>query len=367
MNSNCRVRMKEKIIKLLKESPNLKGKEIAKKIGDNKKDVNSFLHNHLNEFNQDDNYRWSLVDTKQLIIEFENSWVDRDSFESSLQKAGSPLDLDCPYVVFVIPENCKILLDAAARLLALCNQLIRSNKNVSIDFRECHSTLSFFDRIGFINHLDNDISVLPQRPAVSRASTYMGNSNAVVEFGAVDTGQINKDLINKLTDRFVQQSHSRYETAAYTVFSELIGNIKEHSCSPISGFAALQRYEGKKKHIQTIVSDSGLGIANTLRPSLAEHYPNLHKLYKDVNIESDVGLVKTAMSKGEVSRFGAGRGMGFKSSREQAMKFDAQLSVRQEYFCLDLVYKDGQLIDVKRRLELSKILGTHICFDFFVD
>ncbi len=362
--------MKETIIKLLKEKPGLKGREIAKKIGVDKKEVNSFLPKYPNEFIQDGDFCWFLVNSKQIKIEFDKKWVDRNIFESSLQKAGSPLDFDCTSVVFVIPEGCKILLDAAARLLALCNQLILLNRSVKVDFSDCLSTFHYFNRIGFLNHLDENIEVSPERPKVSASETYKGNSNAVVEFGAVDPSQTNKALINQLSDAFVQQSHSRYEAAVFTVFGELIGNIKEHSKSAISGFAALQKYEGKgrlKKHIQTVISDSGLGIANTLRPSLKEHHPHLYKLHKVANIESDIELVIATMSKGEISRLGKGRGMGFKSSREQAMKFDAQLSVRQERFCLDFIYKDGELMEVKKELNLPKILGTHICFDFFVD
>ena len=279
--------------------------------------------------------------------------------------AGSPIDSDCPSVVIIVPEKCKIMLDAAARLLALCNQLVALNKDVTIDFSDCTTTLSYFDRIGFLDHLNNKATVLPKRPDVSRASIYMGNSKAVVEFGADDPARNNKELIVKLGDGFVHQSDARYETAASTVFGELIGNVKEHSQSPLPGFAALQKYRGKKKHIQTVVSDSGLGIANTLLPSLKEHHPNLYRHHNTPDF--DVELVIATLSKGEISRFGAGRGLGFKSSREQAMKFDAQLSVRQVSFSLDFIYKDGELVKVNRRKALPKLLGTHLCFDFFVD
>ena len=359
--------MLEIINQILEKTPGLKGKEIAKKIGVPKKEVNSFLSKHQGIFVKDNNYCWSLSKTEELRVEFEgDNWVDSSSFESSLLSVGSPFDSDYPCVVFIIPEGCKILLDASARLLALCNQLV-SSKKVTIDFSGCKSTLSYFDRIGFLDHLNNSVKVIPKPPKVSRASKYRGNSDAVVEFGAVDPDKDNKTLIGQLSDTFVQQSDSRYETAAFTVFGELIGNVKEHSKSPIFGFAALQKYEGRRKHIQTVVSDSGLGIANTLRPSLKEYYPDLYKLYSEANIESDVGLVITALSRGEVSRFGIGHGLGFKSSREQAIKFDAQLSVRQENFCLDFIYKDGELVRVKKKLALPTIKGTHLCFDFFVD
>ncbi|MCK5285339.1 MAG: hypothetical protein KAJ86_07125 [Alphaproteobacteria bacterium] len=168
----------------------------------------------------------------------------------------------------------------------------------------------------------------------------------------------------KLTDTFVSGLSENYRTVAFTIFAELIGNVSGHSESQILGFAALQKYGGKKKHIQTVVSDSGLGIAKTLRPSLEQHYPYLHELYECENIESDIGLVIEVLTKGEISRFGAGRGLGFKSSREQAMKFDATLSIRQKSFSLEFVYKDGALVEVNKDLDLVRIYGSHVCFDF---
>lgn len=360
--------MKQAIEQLLRETPGLKGKEIAKKIGKDKKAVNSFLYAHKDDFVQDNNYCWSLIKPTELEIEFEaNQWVDCSSFEDSLSKAGSPLDLECTSITFMVPENCKILLDAAARFLALCNQLSHAGKAVTINFNNCASTLSYFDRIGFIDHLDQHVIVLPKKPSVSGAAIYRGNNQAVVEFGAVNPNDANKELINQLTDCFVQQSDDCYETAASTVFGELIGNIQEHSESVIPGFSALQKYGGKRKHIQTVVSDSGLGIAATLKPSLFEHYPMLHKLHNSNDF--DIQLVTAVLTKGEISRFGSssGRGLGFKSSREQAVKFDARLSVRQENFSLDLEYQNGDLVQIHKHENLVTIRGTHLCFDFFID
>ncbi len=358
--------MLTKVKEVLLNNPNLKGKDIAKKIGKDKKSVNSFLHAHKDHFVQDNNYCWSLAKTEELTIEFEeNTWVDCCSFENSLGIAGSPLDSQYTTIIFVVPKKCNILLDASARFLALCNQLAHAGKKVTIDFNNCKSTLNYFDRIGFFQHLNEDIAVLPKRPSVSKALTYKGNSESVVEFGAVDPKQVDKELVNQLTDRFVQQSDSRYETAAFTVFSEFIGNVSEHSETPLSGFAALQKYEGRRKHIQTVISDSGLGIAATLKPSLLSHYPDLHKLC--ISDDFDMAVVTAVLTKGEISRFGSGRGLGFKSSREQAAKFDARLSVRQENFSLELEYKDGEIVSVDKQEDLPTIYGTHLCFDFFVD
>ncbi|MDH5730945.1 MAG: ATP-binding protein [Gammaproteobacteria bacterium] len=358
--------MLAEITAVLREHPDIKGREIAKKIGKAKKVVNSFLHAHSDNFIQDNNYCWSLTKAEVLKIQFqEDQWVDHNSFESSLRISGSPLDSECSSIHFVIPEKCKILLDASARFLALCNQLVHAGKDVTIDFNNCKSTLRFFDRIGFVEHLHENVTVLPKRPLVSRASIYKGNSEAVVEFGAVNPKQANKELINQLADCFVQQSEAYYETAASTVFGELIGNIQEHSESSILGFAALQKYEGRRKHIQTVISDSGLGIAATLKPSLKVHYPRLYELSNSDDF--DIQLVTAVLTKGEISRFGSGRGLGFKSSREQAAKFDARLSIRQEKFSLELEYKNGEIVQIDKQENLPTIFGTHLCFDFFVD
>lgn len=354
------------IKKILQAKTCVKGREIAKIMGKDKKEVNSFLHAHKADFIQDSKYCWSLVIPSELKIEFEgNKWVDCNSFENSLEMSGSPLDSKHTSIYFEVAEKCNILLDASARFLAICNQLVHIGKKVTIDFNNCKSTLSFFDRIGFLEHLHEDVMVLPKRKTVSKALINKGNSESMVEFGALNPEQAEKELVNQLTNRFVQQSGSRYETAAFTVFSELIGNVSEHSGTKLHGFAALQKYEGRRKHIQTVISDSGLGIAETLKPSLLTHHPSLYKLRS--NDDFDMQLVTAVLTKGEISRFGSGRGLGFKSSRTQAAKFDARLSVRQENFSLNLEYKDGKISSIESRTSLSKILGTHICFDFFVD
>ncbi len=358
--------MKDKIERVLKKIPGLKGKEIAKKIGEEKRAVNSFLHNNTDYFSQNENFCWFLTAPVELRVQFDqNQWMDCDAFEKSLTSAGSPLDLECASVVFVVPKKCNILLDAAARFLALCNQLAHAGKKVTIDFNDCKSTLDYFDRIGFIDHLDDRVELLPQKPSVSRATIYKGNSQTVVEFGGVDPDREDKELINQLTNCFVQQSDSKYEAAASTVFGELIGNISEHSKSRLHGFAALQKYSGMRNHIQTVVSDSGLGIIATLKPSLKAHYPALHKMHNRDGF--DLMIVTAVLTKGEISRFGSGRGLGFKSSREQAIKFDARLSARQSNFSISIDYVNGKLHDIKRHIDLPTIHGTHLCFDFFID
>jgi len=359
--------MRNIIEKILTDMPGLKGREIAIKAGLERKQVNFFLHKHRDVFNQDEEYCWYLIKSNPIIFELEDDWVTEKSFEQSLLQTGCLLRNNSNFVEVKVPKGCKIMLIAAARLLALLNQLAAMDKDVTVDLSDCEDTKSFLNREAFFDHLDKRVNVKPVRPRVSAAKIFRGNSDTLVEFGGINPKADNNELVVQLTKRFVQQSSARYRVAAFTTFGELIGNVCEHSESPIHGFAALQKYGGTRKHIQTVVSDSGLGIAQTLRPSLKKYYPKLHKLYSEESVESDADLVEVAFRKGEISRFGSGRGLGFKSSCEQAMKFNADLYVRQERFCLKFKYRGGQLSEVEKQIGISRILGSHLCFDFFVD
>jgi hypothetical protein len=113
---------------------------------------------------QDAEYRWTLAKPPEIRVEFKPvKWMDCKSFESSLSGLKVLLSSDTFEITFIIPEKCSILLDAAGRFLALCNQLIDAGKAVSIDFNDCQSTLYYFNRIGFIDHLHKNVTVLPAR------------------------------------------------------------------------------------------------------------------------------------------------------------------------------------------------------------
>lgn len=84
-------------------------------------------------------------------------------------------------------------------------------------------------------------------------------------------------------------------------------------------------------------------------------------------MDNDIALVTEVMSKGLISRYGAGRGLGFQTSRDRALKFKAKYSVRQENFSLEFILDSVQLSRVIEKRNLVKISGTHICFDFMID
>lgn len=365
------------IDKLLKDNPGLTGREIARYLELDKKKVNSYLSNCGDLFHKDAEHKWSQSKSRTFLLTFSaDTWITQDDFENELAKTGNPLDGTYKAATITFPRSCSLMMVVIARMLSLLNQLASRNIAVTIDLTRSTRTRTFLNRSGFFDLLNRDITVLPNRPQPgnSDAVKFMDSSEILVEFGAIDMGSTKaeiRELIKRLGKRFVSGASKDYLTVIMTVFSELINNVKDHSNSQIPGFAALQGYNGKgrRKHIQTVISDSGLGVVTTLRKTLKINYPELHAQFPAGSLASDIQLVKHVFSNGEISRHGSenGRGLGFKSSRKQASKNEALLIIRQTCFSIELKYKDGELVTTEVKENLSLINGTHICFDFFID
>ncbi len=347
---------------VLEKTPNVLGKEIAKKLNLDKTTINRFLSDHSSYFLKNSDYTWRNRPSDDCVtVEFNNGWIDCDSFENSLRTVDF-LSVKINSVVFIFCDNSKFLLEVTARFLSLCNQIIDLGKSVTIDFGENNNLRLYLNRAGFYDLLNKSAKVLPRKPVNSLAKIYKGNSSGLVEIGSIALNSVNTELARELAKAFVSKSNQEYQVPIFTIFGELIGNVVDHSSSTLGGFAALQHYETIPAHIQTVVSDSGVGIVNTLTPALSEHYPDLLEL-------SNIALVEAVMKKGLISKHGAkrGNGQGFRSSKESALRFSAKYSLRQKTFSLELHFKDGALKDTIRRTDLVPIHGTHICFDFTVD
>ena len=255
--------------------------------------------------------------------------------------------------------------------MALSNQLVHYGKHVAIDFTLSTSTFTYLDRLGFFDHLSKDVSVLPNRPETSAASVYKGNSENVVEMGAIDPVTPDESIPKQLKERFVSHAGSQYSQPAFTVLTELFGNVRDHSESPIPGFVALQFYKKHGKHpahIQTVISDSGKGIIGTLEPILAKKYPELLKEITTSTSPPEKLLLKKVFTQGEISQSDdEGRGLGLKRSSDYASNFGATILVRQERCEAKFFYRNGNLYDFIFEEDMPRILGTHICFDFKLD
>ena len=356
----------EKIKEIIREFPGLTSRQIAKKLGDvEKTDLNRFLYRDCDGVKQID-YKWYLDD--EYVLELGGrSWINEKSFESNLTTSGSLLDSNASKCTIRFLNNCQILLIATARIIALVNQAILSKKDVKLDFSKSPKTKNYLDRLGFFDHIHPEVIIIPKLITESRAEHYRGNSDTLVEVAAINLDNFDYLLPKQLTEKFVEHAGEKYHQAAFTIFSELIGNVQDHSKTPIPGFAALQLYRGTRHHIQTVISDNGLGIATTLMRSLERHYPDLFEKLQSYQSNPDIYLVEQALKNGGLSQFGSGRGLGIKSTQREAAKYNARVIIRQSNFELEVMYQDGIIKEINKNTELVTINGTQVCFDFFLD
>lgn len=258
-------------------------------------------------------------------VEFPAMWIDGNRFEDALQQSSGPHANETYEVTFRIPNECKIMVDGAIRLLSLANQLVFSNRRVHLCFDEGEAgTMGYLNRMGFFDHLPEEVEVFPGRPSYSGAQRHHGGNRALVEIACINKDERDENLPSRLTEAITSASRNRLDVdalsgATWTIFAELIDNIFSHSATLLDGYAALQVYSGGNR-ISVAVSDSGLGIMKTLRPSLSAQYPQLDQL-------SDLDLLVRVFREG-ISRHGNDRGCGLKGCAAKAIKFNATLDVR---------------------------------------
>ncbi|ABO53286.1 hypothetical protein LA345_20720 [Burkholderia vietnamiensis] len=353
--------MKEEIKKILRVKQPIKAREIAKLLDADTGAVNRALYASGDDFVKDPAHRWSLRRPSEQIIQFPaTSWLTTEQFEDALDDGESPLDSTCASIVFQFVPETKVLLAAAARLLALCNQLVAAGKSVTIDFRDTKVS-GYLNRIGFYDLLDDDVKVLPRRPMVSLAKARQGENSGVVEVAKIDLDNRDDNIPRRLESSVAEHIEGG-KTPMLTILGELFSNIHEHSSSPIPGFVALQLYGGSRPHISTVFSDSGSGIAGTLLPTLPhEKLGELEASGKDIA----VALIEKIFVDGQLSRMSEdGHGLGLKSTGDAVGKFDdGSIIVRQETFEVILTFEKGQK-RFTHRLGLRRLHGTQICVKF---
>jgi len=301
-------------------------------------------------------------------IQFPSNWVSGSSMEKTLNNGPSPHECDASIITFTFPIGCKVMIDAAVRLLSFFNQLASCSRRVRLVFEEGYDgAMGYLDRMGFFDNLSRDVEVTPSRPIISGASIHGGQNNTLVEIARIDHKDRDKHrgLVTRLIEALMQPCSSRADAeelkgTAWTIFSELIDNIFEHSDTPIDGYAALQYYPGGQR-LTVAVSDSGRGIMETLRPALQSESPKLAAL-------EDVDLMVEIFRQG-LSRHGEDRGCGLKGSAAKAIKFNASLDIRLPDIRIELVpgrqgYRPNKTYC---STGLPLIWGTHICFNFALD
>lgn len=286
------------------------------------------------------------------IISFpEDVWIGGDKLEGILWKAKEAIQ-EKKSVCFKILPKSKLLIDAVVLFLSLINQLSSEGTSITIDFQDDNSeVMGYLNRMGFFDHLNTLVAILPSKPSFSGAQLYKNSNKGLVEIVRIDAAD--EGLPGRLADA-LETKNKKLGKASFTIFAELIDNVLRHSSTKLDAFAALQTY---KNGIMVIVSDSGKGLIGTLRPKLS-------KKYKDA---TDDAIVVDAFEKGLTRhRKRSGHGCGLTTCARKAKQFHGKLLVRLADTRVNLVPSDDVYTHDTAYcfLELLPIKGTHIAFDF---
>jgi hypothetical protein len=296
-------------------------------------------------------------------IHFAANWIDVSKFESALRNSCGPHAPSTTSVTMHFPQGCKVMVDGAIRILSLANQLYATTRSVRLEFDEGESgTMGYLNRMGFFDHLHPSVDVMPARPLISRAVLHRGGNNMLHEIASIKSGIRDRGLPDRLAGVVENACKRRSDVteltgAAWTIFAELIDNIFSHSNTNMDGYAALQVYSGGNR-LAVAVSDSGLGIMQTLRPTLQAESPKLAGL-------TDIDLLVEIFRQG-LSRHGADRGCGLKGCAAKAIKFNASLDVRLPTQRVHLTPARGAYVPNTAHCYdgLPLLWGTHMVFAF---
>src|SRR5690606_34483896 len=142
----------------------------------------------------------------------------------------------------VLPDK-KLLFCAAARILALANQLVAAGKHVVLDFTDNNSTVSYLSRACFFARLNQAVDVLPSKPDAAFAELYLANN--LVLGGCLEicpeAPEVNVPERIKLS--FEKAFGSRDANKLFTLVGEMVCNVEDLSDTLLPGFAGLQCYE----------------------------------------------------------------------------------------------------------------------------
>lgn len=342
--------LQDLIFNVLSKHPNLTGREIARKLGKEKREINSFLDKNRNAFHQDANYQWNNCENNELLIEFPKKWVDADIFETGLAIFPNLFELD-KTLRFVF--NDRLLLDTIIRLLCLTNQLCQKGKLICLDFRGCPNTLRYLSRLSFFKYLHNSVQVLPERPNTKLAEKYKNNSENLIEVFPIcsedmdneEVFRISKTLINSFSEHERQVLLPKLQM----FIGSLIDNVREHGYSDLTGYSALQIYNipnSNQKKIVLVIADNGPGLINTLRKALTyTNYKDIALPFQGDDIESNKRLIAYVLNNGGITQTGVkNRGLGLNEAHSALAKISKKETI-------DLLNLEN--IDVKVSIRLD--------------
>lgn len=304
--------------------------------------------------------------TEEYLVDFpEGKWISATLLEEALLRVWS--NIRTPFlkdtgIIFFFPPTCKVMVDAAVRLLSLANQLAAMEVPVTLSFAgEQHEAMNYLNRTFFFSLLSERVCVVPERPDPASAERYYGQSSKLIEFKALHPKHndaiwaVPPQLAGALETAVVGQTFGQ---TPFTLFSELINNVYAHSRTELDGFAALQVY---RQQVLVVVSDSGVGLLETLKPKL---------LSLKVRPLEETELLRQLFYK-ELAWQDSGNGQGLQECARRSLKhrgsIDIRLTTSRIVFNPSPSYTRYDQANAHYSRNLMPLKGTHVCISFPLD
>lgn len=292
-----------------------------------------------------------------------------DDFERVVGVLGSTLPIEAR-VELDLARTKFAPLDVLVSALYLCNELAARANHVVLDWGQNQPTFGYADRMGFFKLLNEAVLVQPERPGrFSSLHTAHNRGNPqLLEMTPLEPGDRDiatralDDLQERLARNLASLPHSKAVIDnIWTFAAEAIGNIDEHSQTPVPGLVAAQRYNSPTRgpRLHLVIADGGLGIPATIRSG------NPAAEAKG----SDVEIILAAFREGLSRRGKRGHGCGLTTCARIAMLYKGNLRVRAGGTWARLITKSA-----RAGLSLgffddaaTPISGTHLSLDFYLD
>jgi hypothetical protein len=304
---------------------------------------------------------------KELVVTFPEQWITAEKFEQALLRQTAPTSFESSTAItFRIPPFGKVMVEAAIRLLCLANQLAAEGVSVIMEFEgKQNDAMSWLNRANFFSVLSEQVHVLPHHPDSTVVQRYQGQSKNLVEFKSIGSSydeQYVRSIPSQLADTLeavleAYPDRKSLGNATFAIFAELINNVYSHSQTVLDGFAALQVYPQGNK-VQIVVSDSGVGLLETLKPKLSRvlgrNLPDEDLLR--LLFHRDLAWSET-------------RGIGLCGCAQKTLKYQGNVGLRLATYSITLQPSSGsyEKARVQYQPNLALIKGTHICFTFPLD
>jgi hypothetical protein len=303
-----------------------------------------------------------MAATIQFKPKKKNSWVTGYQLEQLLTEVKDRIYTNKKALTIVIQSRANAPINTLIRLINVANQLDEKGVKVTLDFSgKTNKLLGYCETMGFFDCLAGGVK-LKSPNGINKVSRVKKSGNSYISInkisGSVHDKSLPKNLAKKITDKIpsiTEEQRSELYIQFFSLFSELTRNVCEHSQTELNGLAALQIY---KNRAEIVVCDSGIGLLESLKPSLTSHN-------EEYSSYSDVELILEMLTKGISSKEGDQGGNGLCTCFHHAKLTNSDMHIRltDTYYHFFKVAEKPNLVDsLKISDDLLELTGTFISF-----